>query len=215
MNVYLCVKIINVHLHTEADMSRAKTAKTKTAGPSRPGAPAPGGSGRRVRYAVAASLDGYIAGPAGESDWIVMDPDIDFGALMREFDTLVMGRKTYEVARGRGPGGSMPGVEAFVFSRTLRQQDCRGVTVSSDPAATLRALKQKPGKDIWLFGGGGLFRSLLELGLVDTVEVGVMPVLLGSGLPLLPGAYRPAKLKLVGQRTYAKTGIVGLEYAVA
>ncbi|HSE51965.1 MAG TPA: dihydrofolate reductase family protein, partial [Gemmatimonadales bacterium] len=109
---------------------------------------------RRVRFSVAMSLDGYIAGPNGEIDWIVMDPDIDFGSLMGSFDTVLLGRKTYEVTRGQG-GGGMPGMKAYVFSRTLRQADCPGVVVSGNPAETVAALKEaKAGKDIWLFGGG-------------------------------------------------------------
>lgn len=114
---------------------------------------------RRVRFSAAMSLDGYIAGPNGEYDWIVMDPDIDFGALMASFDTLLMGRKSYEAARAQGGGGGMPGMESYVFSRTLRQKDCRGVTVSDDPAGTVAALEAKPGKDIWLFGGARSSRA--------------------------------------------------------
>ena len=169
---------------------------------------------RRVRYSVAMSLDGYIAGPQGESDWIVMDPDIDFGALMSSFDTVLLGRKTYEATRGHG-GGGMPGVQAYVFSSTLRQADCKGVIVSERPAETLAAIKAKPGKDIWLFGGGSLFRSLLHLGLVDAVEVAIMPVLLGGGIPLLPPPATLANLKLVKHRVYPKTGTVSLEYSPA
>lgn len=169
---------------------------------------------RRVRYSVAMSLDGFIAGPRGESDWIVMDPDIDFGALMGGFDTVLLGRKTYEATRGHG-GGGMPGMKAYVFSSTLRQDDCQGVVVSAQPAATLAALKEKPGKDIWLFGGGSLFGSLLELGLVDAVEVAIIPVLLGGGMPMLPPPAKLTKLKLVKHRVYAKTGTVSLEYAPA
>ena len=168
---------------------------------------------RRVRFSVAMSLDGYIAGPDGEFDWIVMDPDIDFGALMGAFDTVLLGRKTYEVTRGQGGGGGMPGMKAYVFSRTLRQEDCKGVTVSADPAATVGALKRAEGKDIWLFGGGSLFGSLLELGLVDSVEVAVIPVLLGGGIPLLPAPADRTKLRLTGHRVYEKTGTVSLEYA--
>jgi dihydrofolate reductase len=168
---------------------------------------------RRVRYSVAMSLDGYIAGPKGENDWIVMDPDLDFGALFKDFDTLVMGRKTYEATRQMG-GGGMPGLKAYVFSRTLRQEDCPGVTVSADPQETLSVLRQTSGKDIWLFGGGSLFRSLLGLGLVDTVEVALIPVLLGDGLPLLPSQAESAKLRLTKHRVYEKTGTVSLEYAV-
>jgi dihydrofolate reductase len=159
------------------------------------------------------SLDGYIAGPNGESDWIVMDPDIDFGALMGTFDTLLMGRKTYEATRQQGGGGAMPGMEVYVFSRTLRQADCPDVIVSDKPAETVAALKSKPGKDIWLFGGGVLFRSLLELGLVDAVEVAVIPVLLGGGLKLLPSPANETKLRLARHQIYKKTGTISLEYA--
>jgi dihydrofolate reductase len=169
---------------------------------------------RRVRYSVAMSLDGYIAGPQGEFDWIVMDPDIDFSTLMREFDTMILGRKTWEAAqRQGGGGGGMPGMRAHVFSRTLRPADCPGVTVSDNPQQTIAAFKAQPGKDIWLFGGGGLFRSLLELGLVDSVEVGIIPILLGGGVPLLPTPAARSKLKLVAHRVYEKSGTVSLEYA--
>jgi len=121
---------------------------------------------RRVRSCAAVSLDGYIAGPNGESDWIVMDPDIDFGALMASFDTVLLGRKTYEATRHHG-------------------------------------------------GGGGLFRSLLDLRLVDTVELAVIPVLLGEGMPLLPRFAGRTELTLDKHRVYPRTGTVSLEYALA
>ena len=108
----------------------------------------------------------------------------------------------------------MPGVRTYVFSRTLRQADCPGVTVSDNPTETLTALKATSGKDIWLFGGGSLFSSLLQLGLVDAVEVAIIPVLLGGGVPLVPGLATSPKLKLTTHRIYEKTGTVALEYAL-
>ena len=169
---------------------------------------------RLVRYCVAMSLDGYIAGPEGEFDWIVVDPDIDFGALFNDFDTILMGRKTYEMTR-QHLGPQMPQTQSYVFSHTLRQVDCVDATVSNDPAATVTTLKRATGKDIWLFGGGVLFNSLLQVGLVDTVEVAIIPILLGSGLPLLPHPASSANLKLMENRTYEKTGTVSLKYSIA
>ena len=106
-------------------------------------------------------------------------------------------------------------MKAYVFSRTLKPADCAGATLSSDPVSTLKTLKSSPGKDIWLFGGGGLFRSLLDLGLVDRVELAIIPVLLGEGIPLRPHPSALSKLKLSGHRVYEKTGTVSLEYTPA
>jgi len=169
---------------------------------------------RRLRYQVAASLDGFIAGPNGEYDWIVMDPSIDFDALYKEFDTVVMGRKTYEVATAQGGNGAMPGLDVVVFSKSLSPATHKGVRIVGDnPRDVVAALKAQPGRDIWLFGGGVLFRALLDAGLVDSVEIAVMPVLLGAGIPLLPpGA--STKLVLTGHKLLPASGILMLSYSV-
>ena len=170
---------------------------------------------RRLRYQVATSLDGYIAGPHGEFDWITIDPDIDFAALFAQFDTVIMGRKTFQTLLQHGGSGAMPGLDVVVFSRTLRAVDHPAVSIESrDPADSVRSLKAKAGKDIWLYGGGELFRAMLEAGLVDTVEPAVVPVLLGDGIPMLPSPAARTKLSLSGHRLYPKSGIVRLEYTV-
>lgn len=170
---------------------------------------------RLLRYQVAVSLDGFITGPGGEYDWIVGDPAIDFAALYEQFDNAVMGRKTYEVGVSQGADGTIPGVDVVVFSRTLAPVSRKGVRiVADDPREVVRKLKTGTGKDIWLFGGGELFRTLLDAGLVDTVEVAVMPVLVSEGTPLLPpGA--AAKLVLRDHRVLPESGIVVLSYSVA
>lgn len=87
---------------------------------------------RRVRYGAAMSLDGYIAGPKGEYDWIAMDPEIDFGALMSQFDTFLVGRRSFEAMASQPGGGQMPGVKVIVFSRTLKPRDHPGVTIVAE-----------------------------------------------------------------------------------
>ena len=170
---------------------------------------------RLVRYGGAMSLDGYIAGPNGEHDWIVMDPDIDFAALMRQFDTFLVGRKTFEAMLRMGSDmTATPGIQSIVFSKTLDPAAYPHVTVKSDAERVVADLRGRPGKDIALFGGGNLFRSLLAAGLVDRVEVSLIPVLLGGGVPLLPPPAGRATLKLRQQRLYEKTGTVGLKYNI-
>lgn len=170
---------------------------------------------RRLRYSVAMSLDGFIARPDGGFDWIVMDPSIDFRAMYREYDLLVMGRKTWDVARAMGEEGGTSGMHGIVFSRTLPPETRKWFRITNeDPAAVVAELKKQPGKDIWLFGGGDMFRTLLKAGLVDTVEVAIIPVMLGEGLPVLPPGVE-TKLELVDHKVLPKSGIVLLAYSVA
>ena len=169
---------------------------------------------RPLRYSVAASLDGYIAGPGGEFDWIPIDPDIDFAAMYAGFSALVMGRRSYEVFVGTG-GGEGPALPTFVYTRTLAEGERDGVTFVRDAVAHVTALKQTGGdKPIWLWGGGELFRQMAEAGLVDGVDVAVIPILLGGGLSLLPPPGRRLPLQLRNHRLYPKTGTLFLEYDV-
>jgi dihydrofolate reductase len=168
---------------------------------------------RRIRYQVACSLDGYIADSRGGADWIVEEPEINFAVLFAQFDTLLMGRVTYEIMTKHGTDGFW-GKTVLVFSRTLRQEDHPGVTIVADRLEErVRELRDQPGKDIWLFGGGELFRSLLDLGLVDTVEPAIVPVLVGGGVPFLPSPATRKRLTLTSHRVFP-SGIVWLEYTV-
>jgi dihydrofolate reductase len=169
---------------------------------------------RRVVYSVAMSLDGFIAGPKGEYDWIPMDPSIDWKGFMGRFDTILLGRKTYEMTGASGP--ATPKTRTVVFSSTLTAlKDSKLTLVREDAAGFVNQLRQESGKEIWLMGGGGLFRSLLEAGQVDVVEVGLIPILLGKGIPFLPPTDRRQNLTLTKVEKLAATGTVRLSYNVA
>ena len=172
---------------------------------------------RRLVYSVATSLDGFIGGPDGAYDWITRDPTIDFAALYTQFDTLIMGRRTYELAIKGGQQLTSMGMGVYIVSTTLKPEDHSAVTVISkeisQAVATLKAASgSKPGKDIWLFGGAVLFRSMLDAGLVDVIRLSVMPIMLGNGIPLLPAGMRiPLHLD---ECKHSATGIVQLSYSL-
>lgn len=167
---------------------------------------------RRVRYQVACSLDGFIAGPNDEFDWIPPEPTFDFAALHAQFDTLLMGRRTWEIVRASGMDfGDRPVV---VASRTLRAEDHPEIEiVGSGLEERVRELRAAPGRDIWLYGGGTLLATLLAWDLVDTVEPAILPVLLGEGVPFLASGVARRRLKLVDHRAYP-AGMVLLGYEV-
>jgi dihydrofolate reductase len=169
---------------------------------------------RQLIYSVATSLDGFIAGPKGEYDWIVQDPTIDFGEIFGQFDTAIMGRRCYEFILKEGRSPREFGMQIFVASTTLDAAQHPDVTViGANLAKVVADLKRKSGKAIWLFGGGSIFRSLLDAGLVDRVEVSIIPVLLGGGIPLVP-AGRRWSLRFKDSRTFP-SGIISLTYVVA
>ncbi|HEX5635160.1 MAG TPA: dihydrofolate reductase family protein [Gemmatimonadales bacterium] len=170
---------------------------------------------RPVRYNVAATLDGYIAGPNGEYDWIPDDPTVDFTGLFANIDTVLLGRHSYELVLSQPDAPWSPKGRVYVFSTTLKQADHPGVTVVNDDAAgTVAKLRAEEGSgEIWLFGGGALFASLLAAGQVDRVEVTVTPVLLGGGIPLLPPGVPRTMLALTHSQVYP-SGMVALHYDV-
>ncbi len=169
---------------------------------------------RRVRYAVACSLDGFIAGPNGEFDWIPSDPEVDSAQDFSRYDTLLIGRRTFDIMRAHGQP-TFPGKKNYIFSRTLPRADIpKSSILSTTPEQTVAALRNQPenGKDIWLFGGGELFRTFLAAHLVDEIELVIIPILLGAGIPLLAGAHR-TNLTLTEHKVY-KSGILSLTYSI-
>jgi len=170
---------------------------------------------RRVRYNVAASLDGYIADVNGGFDWIPNDPTIDFGALFDRVDTVVMGRRTFEIVQSQSEQAWKPGTRVYVVSRTLLPESVPGVTiVREDPVGLVSSLRHESGSgEIWLFGGGQLFATLLDGRQVDSIEIAVVPVLLGAGIPLLASGVDRTALTLTRSQE-CPSGIVMLHYSV-
>jgi dihydrofolate reductase len=170
---------------------------------------------RKVTFGGANSLDNYFARPDHSVDWLMWSDEA--AAVMADYwktiDTVLMGRKTYEVAARSGHGGgSYPGISTYVFSRTLTEAG--GATVvSGDAVEFVRDLKRQDGKDICLMGGGELARPLLEAGLVDEIGFNIHPVLLGSGIPLFHPMSRQIDLELTECRAF-KNGCVYVTYRV-
>jgi len=163
---------------------------------------------RRTIYGAAVSLDAYIAGPNGEVDWLQWNDEVAeiSKETWKRVDTVLLGRKTYEVAVRSGMR-AYPGVRNIVFSRTLRPNSAMNVTiVSEDAVEFVHKLKQEPGADICVIGGGELARSLMDAGLIDEIGVNVQPVVLGSGIPLLPEGRRD-NLELIESRVLTGGGV--------
>jgi dihydrofolate reductase len=157
---------------------------------------------RTVTFGVANSLDNFIARPDGGVDWLRWSKDA--GAIMTDYwkgiDTILMGRKTYEVAKAKYKGGrgGYPDIKTYIFSRTLKGDPGAGAEIiASDAAAFVRKLKRKKGKDICVMGGGELARSLFEAGVIDEIGFNIHPVLLGSGVPLFLPMRRQVNLELL------------------
>lgn len=169
---------------------------------------------RAIEYGVAMSLDGYIAGPNREYDWIVSDPEVDkaLAEAWSRFDGFLMGRLTWEVVQKNLGTNAFAGKELVVASRTLPATP--GVRIVPDlTRAVLDELKAQGGGDIWLFGGGNLFRHVLALGAVDRLSLGIIPVLLGGSVPLLPPPPLQTRLRLRNHRVFP-SGIALMDYDV-
>jgi len=173
---------------------------------------------RKVTFGGAPSLDNYFARKNDAVDWLMWSKEAAeiMGAYWKTIDTVVMGRKTYEVARrmSKDESNPYPGMKSYVFSRTLKpRRDDSVEIVSRDAAKFLRKLKNEAGKGICVMGGGHLAHSLFEAKLIDEIGFNVHPVLLGSGIPLFHEMKRQIDLELIDCKRF-KNGCVFLSYRV-
>jgi dihydrofolate reductase len=170
---------------------------------------------RRVTFGVGNSLDNFIARADHSTDWLLWGKEAasvsaDFWTTI---DTVVMGRKTYEVVLKSG-ATSYPGVENVVFSRTMKEApDDQVRIVSEDAADFVRRLKAQNGKGICVMGGGELAKSLFDADLIDEIGLNVHPILLGSGIPLFHPMGRQIKLQLLESKPFSN-GCVLVRYEV-
>ena len=171
---------------------------------------------RKVTFGGASSLDNFIARIDNSVDWLKWGPEA--AAVMKELwesiDTMVMGRKTWDVAMAANPGGvSHPGIRTYLCSRTLTATPNPSVELSADAVLLLRQLRKEKGKDIYVMGGGELAAPLLEAGLIDEIGLNVHPVLLGAGVPLFHHMAHQLDLELLEARPF-KNGCVLVRYRV-
>jgi dihydrofolate reductase len=171
---------------------------------------------RKVVLGLGISLDGYIARPDGAVDFLFMPKDYSMAPFFATIDTAIMGRKTYDVARRMG-GGDFGGssMKSYVFSHSQPPGEHGGVTfVNESPKNFLDELRKCSGKSIWLMGGGELARDFLKEDLVDELYIGIVPILLGEGIPLFPSGFPQREFSLLENKTFSK-GLIALKYARA
>jgi dihydrofolate reductase len=169
---------------------------------------------RKVVLGLGISLDGYIARPDGAVDFLFMPKDYSMGPFFATIDTAIMGRKTYDVALKMGGGSfSESKMKNYVFSHSQPPGERGGVTfVNESPKSFVEKLRKRPGKNIWHMGGGELARDFLKEDLVDELYIGIVPVLIGEGLPLFPSGFPQREFTLLENKTFSK-GLIALKYA--
>jgi dihydrofolate reductase len=168
---------------------------------------------RKIVLGLGISLDGYIARPDGAVDFLFMPKDYSMTPFFATIDTAIMGRKTLDAGL-KTSGGSLPkyGMAMYVFSHSQPPGEREGWTfVNQSPAAFVAKLRKRRGKDIWLMGGGELARDFLKADLVDELYLGVVPVLLGEGIPLFPSGFRQRNFSLIENKTFSR-GLIALKY---
>ena len=167
---------------------------------------------RKVTAGLGISLDGYIARPDGAVDFLFMPKDYSMGPFMKTIDAAIMGRKTYEVGLKMGGSFGGPSMKAYVLSRTLPPGKREGVEFTNElPKKLVERLRQQKGKHLWLMGGGEVIRDFLKEDLIDELYLGVVPVLIGEGIPLFPAGFPQREFRLLENKSFSQ-GLIALKY---
>ncbi|MFJ8530913.1 dihydrofolate reductase family protein [Bacillus sp. NPDC094106] len=175
---------------------------------------------RRIILDLAVTLDGFIEGENGEVDWCIMDSEMGFINFLNQIDTILYGRKSFDLwgqftpeieDTEKGIWELVHSKEKYVFSRTQKGTDNKAIFINDNIFEEVNKLKNKPGKDIWLYGGASLITTFINLGLVDEFRLSVHPVILGEGKPLFIDIKQRLNLKMVNTRTFS-SGVVQLIY---
>ncbi|MGC8230219.1 dihydrofolate reductase family protein [Pseudobacillus badius] len=177
---------------------------------------------RRIILDLAVTLDGFIEGKNGEVDWCIMDPEMGFTKFLNQIDTILYGRKSYDewgqyIPKAEDPDSDkeiwdlVHSKEKYVCSKTQKGTDEKAVFINDHIFEEVNKLKNKPGKDIWLYGGASLITTFINLGLVDEFRLSVHPVILGEGKPMFIDINQRVHLKMVNARTFS-SGVVQLIY---
>lgn len=179
-------------------------------------------SKRKIILDLAVTLDGFIEGKNGEVDWCIMDPEMEFTNFLNQIDTILYGRKSYDLW-----GNYIPSIddsetdremwslvhskEKYVFSKTQTNADNKAKYINKNIVEEVNKLKEKPGKDIWLYGGSSLITSFINLGLVDEFRLSIHPVILGEGKSLFVDIKQRKNLNMMKTRTFS-SGVVQVIY---
>ena len=177
---------------------------------------------RTIILDLATTLDGFIEGKNGEVDWCIMDTDMGFTNFVNQIDTILYGRKSYDLWGQYIPQDEdsdnekeiwelINSKEKYVFSRTQIATDNQAIFINENILEEVNKLKNKPGKDIWLYGGASLITTFINLGLIDEFRLSIHPVILGEGKPLFTDVKQRLNLKMVNARTFS-SGVVQLIY---
>jgi len=169
---------------------------------------------RKVVLSLGISLDGYIARPDGSVDFLFMPKDYSMAPFFATIDVAIMGRKTLDVGLKLSGGESIQsyGLTCYVMSRSQPAGERHGaIFTQQTPEALVNELRDKPGKNIWMMGGGELARDFLKADLIDELYLGVLPVLIGEGIPLFPAGFPQREFSLLENKTYSR-GMITLRY---